>query len=157
VVRAGRRAESPAVAALQSVAWADDIHVLDSWSEDRTVAIAEFAGAKVTRRVFDNWSAHQNWALRHLPFKHPWVFYLDADERMSPELAGQVRAAVAAPAAMVAFRVRRRDFLGTTWLRHVQASPFFLRLFRPERIRYERLVNPVSIAGPGRERWRGCA
>jgi hypothetical protein len=49
----------------------------------------------------------------------------------------------------VAFRVRRRDFLLNTWLKHVQASPYYLRLFRPEKLRYERLINPVTIAdGP---------
>jgi hypothetical protein len=49
----------------------------------------------------------------------------------------------------VAFRIQRRDFFLGTWLRHVQTSPFYLRLFRPQKMRYERLVNPVSIpSGP---------
>jgi glycosyltransferase involved in cell wall biosynthesis len=48
---------------LKSVAWSDDVHVFDSYSTDKTVAIAEAAGAKVTQRVFDNWAAHQNWGL----------------------------------------------------------------------------------------------
>jgi glycosyltransferase involved in cell wall biosynthesis len=134
---------------LDSVAWADDIHVYDSYSDDRTVDIARARGATVTQRVFDNWSAHQNWGLRNLPFRHPWVFYIDADERATPELVAAMRAAVAAPADRVAFQVQRRDFLMGTWLKHVQASPYYMRLFRPERMRYERLVNPVSIAdGP---------
>lgn len=136
-------------ACLQSVAWSDDIHVLDSISTDRTLEIARAAGATITQRPFDNWAAHQNWALNNLPFRHPWVFYLDADERVTPELAASLRKAVELPGESVAFRVRRRDFFLDTWLKHVQASPFYLRLFRPEKIRYERLVNPVSIpAGP---------
>ena len=136
-------------ACLQSVAWSDDIHVLDSFSTDRTVEIARLAGAHVTQRVFDNWSAHQNWALANIPFRHPWVFYLDADERVTPELAASVRRAVESPADFVAYRIRRRDFFLDTWLKHVQTSPFYLRLFRPEKMRYERLVNPVSISdGP---------
>lgn len=134
---------------LASVAWSDDIHVFDSLSTDDTVAIAERAGATVTRRAFDNWAAHQNWGLQNIRFRHPWVFYIDADERMTPELVHAVRAAVADPGDRVAFRVQRRDFFLGTWLAHVQASPFYLRLFRPGRMRYERLVNPVSIAdGP---------
>jgi hypothetical protein len=49
-----------------------------------------------------------------------------------------------------AFRVRRRDFYAEgTWLKHAQISPFYIRLFRPSRIRYERLVNPVSIVDGG--------
>jgi glycosyltransferase involved in cell wall biosynthesis len=130
---------------LRSVAWSDDIHVYDSLSTDRTQDIAREFGATVTPRAFDNWAAHQNWGLANIPFKHPWVFYIDADERMTPELVAAVRAAVANPGNHVAFRVQRRDFFLGTWLQHVQTSPFYLRLFRPERMRYERLVNPVSL------------
>lgn len=137
---------------LKSVAWCDDIHVYDSVSTDDTVAIAKAAGATVTQRPFDNWAAHQNWGLQNIRFKHPWVFYIDADERMTPGLVEAVRAAAAAPGDCVAFRVQRRDFFLDTWLRHVQTSPFYLRLFRPEKMRYERLVNPISIAdGPVRD------
>jgi glycosyltransferase involved in cell wall biosynthesis len=134
---------------LQSVAWSDDIHLYDSFSTDDTVAMAQAAGAHVTQRVFDNWAAHQNWGLQHIRFKHPWVFYIDADERMTPELRDAVLRAAAQPGKDVAFRVQRRDFFMGTWLKHVQASPFYMRLFRPEKMRYERLVNPVSLAnGP---------
>ncbi|HJY77452.1 MAG TPA: glycosyltransferase family 2 protein [Burkholderiales bacterium] len=129
---------------LDSVAWSDDIHVYDSFSEDRTVEIARGRGATVTQRAFDNWAAHQNWGLANIRFRHPWVFYIDADERVTAELATTAREAARAPADKVAFRVRRRDFLRDTWLRHVQVSPWYLRLFRPERMRYERLVNPLS-------------
>jgi glycosyltransferase involved in cell wall biosynthesis len=134
---------------LASVAWSDDVHVLDSKSTDRTVAIAREHGAQVTERAFDNWAAHQNWALANVPFRHPWVFYIDADERATPELREAMRAAVGAPGEAVAFQVERRDFLMSTWLQHVQVSAFYMRLFRPEKMHYERLVNPVSIpSGP---------
>ncbi len=136
-------------ACLESVAWCDDIIVYDSFSTDATVKIAERSGARVVQRVFDNWASHQNWGLRNLPFRHPWVFYIDADERMTPELCRQIREAAADPKGKVAFRVQRRDFFMGTWLKHVQAAPFYLRLFLPAKMRYERLVNPVSIAdGP---------
>jgi glycosyltransferase involved in cell wall biosynthesis len=130
---------------LESVRWSHDIHVYDSYSTDRTLEIAQAAGAQVTQRTFDNWSAHQNWGLQNIPFKYPWVFYVDADERMTPELVASVREALQSPDANVAFRVQRRDFLLGRWLKHVQTSPFYMRLFRPEKMRYERLVNPVSI------------
>jgi len=134
---------------LGSVSWSDDVHVYDSLSTDATVEIAEKFGAKVTKRAFDNWSSHQNWGLANIQFKHPWVFYIDADERMTPELVESIQKAVANAGENVAFRVQRRDFFMGTWLKHVQASPFYMRLFRPEKMRYERLVNPVSIAdGP---------
>jgi glycosyltransferase involved in cell wall biosynthesis len=130
---------------LASVSWSDDVQVLDSMSADRTVEIAREYGAQVTQRAFDNWAAHQNWALANLRFRHPWVFYIDADERVTPALRESMLAAVRRPGEMVAFRVERRDFLMGTWLRHVQVSAFYMRLFRPEKMRYERLVNPVSL------------
>lgn len=133
-------------ACLASVAWSDDIHVYDSISTDKTIEIAEAFGAKVTRRPFDNWAAHQNWGLQNIAFKYPWVFYIDADERMTPELVAAVQAAVKSPNDSVAFRVQRRDFFSGTWLKHVQTSPYYMRLFRPEKMRYERLVNPISLA-----------
>ena len=139
-----RNEERDLPACLASVSWCDDIHVYDSFSTDRTVEIAAAAGATVTQRSFDNWSAHQNWGLRNLRFKYPWVFYIDADERMSDELVHAAREAVASPGQNVAFRVQRRDYLMDTWLRHVQASSYYIRLFRPERVHYERLVNPVT-------------
>jgi glycosyltransferase involved in cell wall biosynthesis len=134
---------------LRTVAWSDDVHVLDSLSSDRTVEIAKSAGARVTQRPFDNWAAHQNWALANLDFRNPWVFYLDADERVTPELAQEMQQAVSADATYVAYLIPRRDFLGSQWLKHTQLSPFYIRLFRPEKMRYERLVNPRSIVdGP---------
>jgi glycosyltransferase involved in cell wall biosynthesis len=130
---------------LQSVTWCDDVHVYDSGSTDRTMDIALAAHAHVTQRPFDNWSAHQNWGLRNIIFKYPWVFYIDADERMTPDLIASIKTAVQNPETNVAFRVCRRDFFRGRWLKHVQPTSFFMRLFRPDKMRYERLVNPISI------------
>jgi glycosyltransferase involved in cell wall biosynthesis len=130
---------------LESVRWSDDIHVFDSYSTDRTLEIARAGGATVVQRRFDNWASHQNWALANIPFRHPWVLYIDADERVTPELAGNLRKALENPGNHVAFRVQRRDFLEGRWLKHVQTTSYYLRMFRPEKMRYERLVNPRSI------------
>ena len=129
--------------ALASVSWSDDIHVLDSHSTDATVAIAEAAGARITQRAFDNYAAHRNFGFT-LPFKYPWLFILDADERPTPALSLEMQRAVQTAAPHIAgFRVRRRDFLFNTWLKHAQLSPFYIRLVRPERSRYTRAVNEV--------------
>ncbi|AOZ08306.1 glycosyltransferase family 2 protein [Cupriavidus malaysiensis] len=130
---------------LQSVAWSDDIHVYDSMSTDRTVEIARAHGAKVVQRPFDNWSAHQNWGLRNIPFRHEWVYYTDADERVTPQLAHAMQLAVTDPGDAVAFRVSRRDHLQGRWLRHVTPTSFYIRLFKPASVHYERLINPVTI------------
>lgn len=130
---------------LASLAWSDDIVVLDSFSMDETCAIAEAAGARVIQRKFDNWSAHQNWAVSNISFINPWVLYMDADERCTPELREEVIAAVKTDVAQAAFRIRRKDYFMGRWLKHAQLYPTWLvRLFRPEKIRYERLVNPVA-------------
>ncbi|RZF24857.1 glycosyltransferase family 2 protein [Paraburkholderia sp. UYCP14C] len=141
-----RNEEQDLPGCLESViGWSDDIHVLDSLSTDGTVAYARSVRANVISRPFDDWSTHQNWGLKNIPFKHEWVLYLDADERVPPLLVPEIEKAVCNPGDAVAFRIRRRDFFNDRWLRHVQASPYFVRLFRPQHIHYERLVNPVTV------------
>jgi glycosyltransferase involved in cell wall biosynthesis len=137
-------------ACLESLSWCDDIVVLDSLSADRTRIIAVERGARVVERAFDNWSAHQNWAVSNIEFRHPWVLYLDADERCDAELRADVLRNARPDAPEAAFRVRRKDFFMGHWLKHAQLYPTWLvRLFRPQRIRYERLVNPVAVVdGP---------
>lgn len=137
---------------LESVKWSDDIHVFDSYSKDDTIKIAEEFGATVSFRKFDSFSQHQNYALENLPFKNPWVFYLDADERATPELVASMAEAIKNPGDCVAFNIERRDFFMKTWLKHVQATSFYQRLFRPEKMRYERLGHCVSKPdGPVRD------
>ena len=135
--------------ALASVAWSDDVHVLDSHSTDATQQIARDAGAHLHTRVFDDYATHRNAGMA-LPFKHPWLFLLDADERPTPELSAEMqRVVLEAPANTAGFRLRRRDFLFGTWLKHAQISPFYIRLVRPERARYTRAINEVlEVDGP---------
>ncbi len=136
-------------ACINTVRWSDDIHVLDSHSSDSTVAIAKQLGAKVWYRAFDSFAQQQNWALQNISFRYPWVFYIDADERVTPALAAAMMKAVQNPEESVAFRIRRRDFFMGKWLKHVQATPYYLRLFLREKMRYERIGHPVSVpAGP---------
>lgn len=131
---------------LQSVDWCDDVHIFDSYSTDATVKIATEAGANITQRVFDNWSAHQNWGLQNIAFKYPWILYIDADERVSEGLRDALLSFDPTKINAVACEIQRRDFAWNgTWLKHAQISPFYLRFFRPSKMRYERLVNPVSI------------
>jgi glycosyltransferase involved in cell wall biosynthesis len=130
---------------LESVSWSDDIHVYDSYSTDNTISIAKEFGVKITQREFDNWSAHQNWGLKNINFKYDWVFYIDADERISESLKNNLLN-FNGKTKFVAFEIQRRDYAwNNKWLKYTQISPFYLRLFRPDKMRYERLVNPVSI------------
>lgn len=128
---------------LASVAWCDDVHVFDSESTDGTQAIARAGGASVSTRAFDGYARQRNAALQ-LPFRYPWVLVLDADERPTPELTSEMLAAARDASGDVAgFRMRRRDFLWGTWLKHAQLTPFYVRLLRPERVHYKRDINEI--------------
>lgn len=137
---------------LETVGWSDDIHVYDSFSTDNTVEIAKSFGAHVTQRFHGanelafggDEAAHRNWGLRNIPFRYGWVLLLDADERVPASLAREIKQVIL-DSPHAAYQIRRRDFFLSTWLRHVQATPYYLRLVRPERLRYERLINPVAI------------
>jgi hypothetical protein len=83
--------------------------------------------------------------MQHIPFKHDWIFHLDADERVTPGLAKAMLDAVSQPGQTAnGFRVMRRDNFMGRWLKHVTPSVFFIRLFRKGRVRYEKLINPVT-------------
>ncbi|MFA5057686.1 MAG: glycosyltransferase family 2 protein, partial [Opitutaceae bacterium] len=79
-------------ACLASVAGCDDVVVLDSGSTDRTVDLARTAGVRIFTHPFQNFAQQRNHAHRTVPFRHPWVFHLDADEQMTPELRDECRA-----------------------------------------------------------------
>lgn len=132
---------------LESVRWCDDIVVLDSFSTDKTVEIAKAAGARVIQRKFDNWASHQNWAVANIEFRHPWVYYSDADEVLTEELSKEIQAVTADEArAEVAYRVRYKNMFFGRWLKYSSMYPvWILRLFRPGKVRWERLVNPVPV------------
>jgi glycosyltransferase involved in cell wall biosynthesis len=133
---------------LQSVQWSDDIHILDSCSTDRTRSIAETFGATVSVREFDDFSKQRNFGLHGIPYKYNWLLILDADERIPPRLAEEMREAVGKCGDSVAgFRLRRRDFFLGRWLKHVQATPWYIRLVRPSLVEYTpRIVNEVLVA-----------
>jgi len=75
---------------LESVRWADEILVVDSFSTDRTVEIAGNLGARITQREYGSHASQRNWAIPQA--SHPWVLLLDADERCSPDLQQEIRA-----------------------------------------------------------------
>ena len=131
---------------LRSVGWCDDVHVLDSFSTDRTVAIARSAGARVVQRSFDDYASQRNYGLQGMAFKYSWVLMLDADERVPAELIAELqRFTTSAPDAVTAGRLQRRDYWWGRWLKYAQISPFYIRLVRPSRVHFEREVNEVPV------------
>jgi len=82
-------------ACLASVAWCNDIVVVDSGSTDGTPDIARAAGARVVDfRWTGTFPKKKNWALAQVAWKNAWVFIIDADERATPELEAAMRAAL---------------------------------------------------------------
>ena len=110
-----------------------DIYVVDSFSVDRTPAIAQQYGANLVTHPFVNYAAQRNWAIDHLPLKHDWELHLDADERLSETLAAELAALLQRePAAAVNgyYISRLVHFLGRP-IRHGGMFPIWhMRLFR---------------------------
>ena len=85
---------------LASVAWSDDVVVVDSGSRDGTCELARAAGARVVDFKWNKqFPKKKNWALANVDWKYDWVFILDADERITPELAQEIQSAVKQPQA----------------------------------------------------------
>jgi glycosyltransferase involved in cell wall biosynthesis len=114
-------------ALLESVAFADEVLVVDSGSTDDTVAIAKAAGARVIFQAWLGFGRQKQFAVSSA--KHDWVLCLDVDERVTPRLAASIRAAFAAPRYRAYRMPRRNRFLGR-WLGHGEGYPdLSLRLF----------------------------
>jgi glycosyltransferase involved in cell wall biosynthesis len=113
---------------LASAAGCDDIVVLDSGSTDRTAEIARTAGARVFTRSFDHFAGQRNYAQREIPFRHPWVFHLDADEQITPELDAECRAA-ARRTDLDGFMVAPKMHWTGRWIPHCTDYPAFQARF----------------------------
>ena len=137
--------------------------LVDGRETDATASIAEAHGARVIRKEWLGYGRQKQFAVSAAA--HDWVLCLDADERLSPELADSIRAAMAGPPAATAFRAARRNrFLGR-WLRHGEGYPDWnLRLFDRRHARWtedpvhEHVVADGKVArlagrGPMRPRW----
>jgi glycosyltransferase involved in cell wall biosynthesis len=126
-------------ACLASVAWSDDIVVLDSFSSDKTVEIAKAAGARVYQHEYVNELSQRRYGLKEIPFKHPWVYIPDADEVTPPELREEILAIAAdSDRPESAFRSRFKVFFMGRWLRYSSLYPtWVVRLVRPDRIDFE--------------------
>lgn len=132
---------------LEALSWSDDVVVFDSYSTDATLDVAKAAGARVVQRKFDNWSTHQNWAVENIEFRHPWVYYSDADEVVPAALRDEILGVTADTQRQeVAYRVRFRNMLCGQWIRRSSLYPSWIpRLWRPEKIRWKRQANPIAV------------
>lgn len=127
VVIIAKNAASQIGACIESVAFAAEVLVVDSGSEDETRAIADVMGCRVVEREWLGFGQQKQFAVTQA--KYDWVLCLDVDERVTPQLEASIRETLAAPKHK-AFRMPRRNrFLGK-WLTHGEGYPdWSLRLF----------------------------
>jgi glycosyltransferase involved in cell wall biosynthesis len=115
-------------AALASVAWADEVIVVDSESTDATVDLARARGARVEVRPWPGYSAQKNYAASIA--SHDWILSLDADERVTPALAAEIRALLAADPPSRGYRIPRISHYLGRWIRGTDWFPDYqLRLY----------------------------
>jgi glycosyltransferase involved in cell wall biosynthesis len=124
---------------LASIAWCDDILVVDSGSTDDTVKLAELAGARVIFRPFDNFANQRNFGLTHGGFRHDWVLHLDADEVVTPRFRDRIGDLAPSP-EIHAYRVPSKLMLHETWLRHAGMYPTYqVRLGHRDHLRFKQV------------------
>lgn len=136
---------------LSTLAWADEIVVLDSYSNDRTVDLSRKYTDKVFKRTFTTFPEQRNAALKLV--NGFWVFFLDADERVTPELAVEIRrvtddsdARDASIERNVGYWVPRKNYILGRWVKYAGWWPDYqMRLFRRAEGRYDVLVDPHEV------------
>lgn len=122
-------------ACLATLGFADQVVLSDSFSDDGTVEIARAAGATIFQRPFDNFAGQRNATLAAIDAE--WVFFVDADERITPELAAEVRRVIV-ERPEVGWWVPRHNFIAGHQVRHGGFYPDYqLRLLRRDRARYD--------------------
>lgn len=124
---------------LESVQWCDDIIVLDSYSSDNTIKIAEQHCARVFQRSFDDFAGQRNYALQHIKHKHNWVFHLDADEIFTPELRQEVEEKIQHGVHLAYLVPSKMIFMGR-WLKYSGMYPCFqVRLGRVDCLKFKQV------------------
>jgi len=120
---------------LESMAgWVTDLYIVDSGSTDATLAIADELGAKVVSHKFETHTRQWRWALATLPLRTEWVLALDADQRLTPELADAIASAFGeggSSGETDGFFLNRRQVFRGRWIKYGGYYPkYLLKLFR---------------------------
>lgn len=131
------------VPCVESLSWCDQVVVFDAFSDDETVALAESAGATVIQHPFQNFSQQRNAALDAV--QADWIFFVDADERATPELGREIRVVVEQP-AIDGWWVPRHNYIFERLTRGGGYYPDYqMRLLRAGCGRYERPASEIVV------------
>lgn len=134
---------------LDSLRWADQRVVFDSYSTDETVPLARALGAEVFQHPFENYAQQRNAAIERV--EADWIFFVDADERGTPELAEEVRHVIDARPE-VGWFVPRDNYIFGRLTRGCGWYPDYqFRLFKRGYARWERPVHEVAIVDGERD------
>lgn len=118
--------------------WAEEIFIVDSYSTDRTLEIARGYTDKIYQHPFKNFAQQRNWSQDNLPLKNDWLFHLDADERVSTELASELKEIFSSPIDIDGFMATRKTIFQGKWIRHGGHYPVYhLRIFKKDKGRSE--------------------
>jgi glycosyltransferase involved in cell wall biosynthesis len=121
-------------ACIESAGLSDDVIVVDSNSSDRTVEIARHYPIRVVQHAFESHGRQRTWMLREIPTKHEWVYILEADERMTPQLFAECLEAIQT-SEYVGYYVAERVLFMDHWIRRCTQYPRYqLRLFRKDKV-----------------------
>lgn len=136
-------------ACLESVAWADEIVVVDAESTDKTVALAREFTDRIWVRPWPGFAVQKNFALDQATGE--WILSLDADERVTPELRAEIQRVLAADGPADGYALPRKNLFWGAWVRHGGLYPDWqLRLFRRGRGRFVERAVHESIQVRGR-------
>ena len=135
-------------ACLASVRWADEVVVVDCGSQDGTQDLARAAGARVLQRDWPGYAAQKNYAAEQAA--HDWILSIDADERVTPALAEEVRRVLATNPAGAGFRIPRVTWHLSRWIRTTDWYPDFqLRLYHRARAQWALRAVHESVKAQG--------
>ena len=121
-------------ACIESAMLSDDVIVVDSVSSDRTVEIASRYPVKVVQHPFESHGRQRTWMLRSVPAKYEWVYILEADERMTPELFQECLEATKSQEYIGYYVAERVMFMGSWIRRSTQYPRYQMRLFRKDKV-----------------------
>jgi len=155
---------------IKSALPSNDVVVVDSYSSDRTVEIAQTYPVRIVQHAFESHGRQRTWMLESVPAKYEWVYILEADERMTPELFQECTKAIQSHEHVGYYAAERVMFMGR-WIRHSTQYPRYqLRLLQVGKVWFSdyghtereecdgstgilQATYPHYTCGKGLERW----